>query len=369
LVVGAFNQEQVSRYFEVLETDRPEAQALIAADRLAGAIVIPEGFSRAILDQAPTHLEVIKNPARSIGPVAVEETAAMIAQLLDGAVTVLSGPLDQLSGLIDETEAKENRWEAFPTDIRVADLAGAFNRSLRDVQRFAFPPVITVERQEAGALDESEEVQDADQAGPSQTALIFRYVLPGMATFALMLLALGFVADIPRERTLGTLARQLVAPVHAGAVLAGKLLSAVGMGLIITLAMAAVGYFLLDVRADLAAFLLISIAFVAAATGLFAIFYGIARNERTGGTLASIVVMVMAILGGSWFSLDNAPAFMRALSPLTLNYWGIRGLRAIVSSDAGVREVGLPIGVLFAVAVAGTLLGSYLMRRRLMQGV
>jgi ABC-2 type transport system permease protein len=372
LVMGAFNQQQVSRVFEPYECTLAEAERRIAKNKVAGAIVIPAGFSTAVLERQPARLRVIRNPAEAVGPVAVEEAAAMIAQFLDAAASVLSEPLGQIAQLIDGTRVRpqDERGSAFPTDARVAEIAAAVNGSLRGALRFALPPVITLAEGDplAAARDTTRTARPAGDTGASAFQLLFRQVLPGMATFALLFLALGFVGDIPREKTRGTLARQLAAPVRASAVLAGKLLSAVAMALLVALGMALIGAALLGVRADLPAFIVMSLAFVAAATGLLSLVFGVARSEQQGGTLAAILVMTMSMLGGSWFSVENLPAFLRHLAPATLNYWGIRGYRAILVDAAGLARVGLPIVVLLAIAIAGTLGGSILIQRRLMRG-
>ncbi len=365
-VMGAFNQKEVSRIFEATECTLPEAERLIRDNKVGGAIVVPTGFSNAVLARQPARLRVIRNPAQSVGPMAVEEAAEMIAQLLDVGASVLSGPLGQVSQLIDGTreQPQVDRWAAFPADARVAEIATSVNRSLRGVQRFALPPAITLQDGDPRAPQ-----PEAGSTSDSSFRMIFAQVLPGMATFALLFLALGFVADIPREKERGTLARQLAAPVDARALLAGKLLSAAAVGLFVALGMALIGGALLGVRANLVAFLVMSIAFVAASTGLLSLLFGIARSEQQGGTLAAILVMAMSMLGGSWFPLGNLPAFVRSLARISLNYWGNVGYQEILIGGAGLGGVWQPILVLVSVAIAGTLAGGVLMQRRLMRGV
>lgn len=375
-VLGAFNQEQVSRYFESTEVALDEAMRLVERNKVAGAIVIPEDFSDAVLERRQTHLRVIKNPAQSIGPMATEEAAEMICRLLDGAANVLEEPLGGFVSLARETEdaARENSWAGFPSDENVAEIARMVNRSLREVRRFAFPPVIRLEkgddREAAGgraALDSPDDSSEDSEA--SRFLLIFQHVLPGMATFALLILALGFMADIPRERRMGTLARQLAAPVLARDVVAGKIMSTMVMGLMVAAAMAVVGALLLKARADLGGFILLSLAFLGASTGLLAIVFGSTRSEQQGATLASIIVMLMSLLGGSWIPLNVLPPFLAKLAQVTLNYWAIRGYQSLIMSEAGIPEIAVPLVILFAVGIVGTLAGSWIMQRRLMQGV
>lgn len=384
LVMGAFGQEQVAQYFETTEVTREEADAFLRKSKVSGAIVIPKDFSDDIFDGRPASLEVIKNPAEAIGPQAVEEAAHMIAQLLDGATTVLDEPLGLIRGGVADAEAGSpgEQWRGFLDDELIARAAVSVNRSLRSVRSLAFPPVIRLETTKdsllaGGALlsgagadtaseyDAGEEEEDSDDSG---FLVVFRYVLPGMATFALAILALGFMADIPRERTMGTLARQLTLPIRGWSVVAGKMLSTMVMGLLVATAMAVVGALLLKARADLPAFALLCVAFLAAVTGLLSLVFGAARSEQQGGTVASIIVMMMAFLGGSWIPLDMLPAFLRNLSVISLNYWSSEGFKTLLFSEAGIAAIATELLVLGGIGLLSVVLGGWALQRRMMQG-
>ncbi len=446
LLVGAFNQEQMSQYFDATEVSAEEAQRLIRKDKVGAALVIPEGFTDDLLDGRPTTLRVIKNPAASIAPMAAEEMARTMAELLDGAVRVLDQPLELLRAtgqeILDrsEREGAGSFSEHLAADVQVAQIAVAVNRSLRSIEGLVFPPVIslestqdsllTLERREelaqaaahaaaqtttaesavaaggdptgttgtagagaagsdptetgvagsdaaggdvseAGAATDQDDDADDDDDDDDANAgfyLVFKMVLPGMASFALAILALGFMADIPRERAMGTLQRQMTFPVPTTSIVWGKMLSTILMGLIVAAAMGLIGALLLKARADLLGFALLCITFLGAATGLFSLVYGIARSEQQGSTLASMLVMIMAFLGGSWIPLNMLPGFVRGLAPATINYWSLEGFQTLLFTDGGVEAIATPLLVLAAIAVVSATLGGWLLQRRVMQG-
>ena len=419
LLAGAFNQEQMSQYFDATEVSAEEAQRLIRKDKVGAALVIPEGFTDDLLDGRPTTLRVIKNPAASIAPMAAEEMARTMAELLDGAVRVLDQPLELLRAtgqeILDrsEREGAGSFSEHLAADVQVAQIAVAVNRSLRSIEGLVFPPVIslestqdsllTLERREdlaqaaaqaaaqtttaesavaaggdptggdgseaGAAADQDDDADDADDDDANAGFyLVFKMVLPGMASFALAILALGFMADIPRERAMGTLQRQMTFPVPTTSIVWGKMLSTILMGLIVAAAMGLIGALLLKARADLLGFALLCITFLGAATGLFSLVYGIARSEQQGGTLASMLVMIMAFLGGSWIPLNMLPGFVRGLAPATINYWSLEGFQTLLFTDGGVEAIATPLLVLAAIAVVSATLGGWLLQRRVMQG-
>lgn len=367
LVRGAFGQEQAAQFLDVIETDLPHAMRSIERNRIGGAIVIPPGFSQAVLDRQPAHLRVVRNPASAIGSTAVEETAEFMALLLEGATNVLAEPLQRLREIggrgTPETPAGPSGGarSGWAPDPEVSEIAVMVNRSLRGVGRFAFPPAIYLKKPEAPQPAEAK----TDGSG---FRLIFAHVLPGMAAFALFFLAAGLMGDVFRERSLGTLGRQLTAPVRATEVVFGKILATMAVGLIVAAGMALVGGVLLHARADLGAFALLCLAFLLAVTGFVTLLYSFARNEQQGGTLTAIVMMGMAFLGGSFIPLESMPRFVGGIAPLTLNYWAILGFRTLLVSGGGLAEVAAPLGVLFATGVICVLTGGTLLQRRLMRG-
>jgi ABC-2 type transport system permease protein len=351
-VNAAFTSEQAAKFLEVTPVDLPHAMRLIERNRAGGAIVIPVGFSEAVLDRRPASLRVIRNPASAIGAQATEETAAFLAVLLEGATDVLAEPLGRVRAMMQTGGAG-----GWAPDASVSDIAVEVNRSLRPAGRFLFPPAIRLRK-------------PAAPAGEAQGnfRLIFQSVLPGMAVFELFFLATGLMADLFRERSHGTLGRQLTLPVRASSVVLGKILATMAIGAIVAAAMAAVSGILLGVRADLPAFAVLSLAFLLAVTGFVTLLYSFARDERQGGTINSITLMVMAFLGGSFIPLEALPAFVRGIAPVTLNYWAIRGFRTLLESGGGLAEIALPVAVLLAVGVAGVLAGGAVTQRRLMRG-
>lgn len=384
LVRGALGQEQAGEFLEVREATLAEAEAWIARNKIAGAILIPAGFTKAVIERRPSELRVLRNPASSFGPLAAEETAAFLALFLESAARLLAEPIDLVrafqSGGGDETARAG--WAA---DGQVAQIAVMVNRRLQGVSRFAFPPAIRVreaasplaplEAQSqtlAGAQRTADEAEPAPQAeakaGTGRFGLLFRYVLPGMAAFALFMLSIGLAADLFREQASGTLARMLAAPVRAGEIIAGKLLATLALGMVVAAAMALLGA-LLGVRADPLGFALLSLAFLAAVTGFVHLLYSIAKDERQGGTIASIVLMAMAFLGGSFIPLDALPAFARQIAPVTLNYWAIRGYSALLVDGARTAGIALPLIVLAVVACVTLPAGGWLLRRRFARGV
>jgi ABC-2 type transport system permease protein len=121
-------------------------------------------------------------------------------------------------------------------------------------------------------------------------------------------------------------------------------------------------------RVSLAGYLLLSLALVAAATGFASFIFGLARGEKQGATLASLLSLLMAFAGGSFIPRNSLPAAVQALSPFSLIYWAADGYQKLVLDSAGLRDVLLNIAVLAGAGLLLLALSAPLWQRRLLRG-
>jgi ABC-type multidrug transport system permease subunit len=338
LLRSSFGQSNATERFEVKVADTmAEGMRLVENDKVSALVRIPPGFTDSLLSARPTHLEVVKNPAQGIYPQIAEEYVNVLALGSGSAVRVLAGPLQAIRGAtkIDER----------PTDSFIANVSTAINHRMKGVTRYALPPAIRVQ----DVVPES--TKKDDNSSPFKIAL---FVLPGMAVFSILMLAIGGMMDFPREMARGTLSRQLVAPVRTASVVLGKVAGSWVLGIICIVILAIVA--LAWARAGIGSapgFVALSLAFTLAATGFAALVQSLSRSERTGAVVGSILVMVMSMVGGSWIPLENLPAAVRGLSRFTLVYWGAEGYRRLMFDGAGIGSLLPNIGIL---AVLGAVL-------------
>ncbi|RLA79616.1 MAG: hypothetical protein DRG33_03700 [Deltaproteobacteria bacterium] len=190
-----------------------------------------------------------------------------------------------------------------------------------------------------------------------------------MATFTIFMMAAGLMADVTSERGKGTLQRQLTAPIRTSTLVAGKMGAVFVFGVGEVFVIALLGGLLLRARAPIVPFVLLSLSFVVATTGLLSAVYGLVRREKQASELSSVIVMFSAIVGGAWLPLSSLPAPVRALAPVSVNYWAIKGYHALLFEGAGVGGI-LPSVIILGVAgVVLALLGSVLLGRSLRRGL
>jgi ABC-2 type transport system permease protein len=329
--------------FDVQVVDSTGAAALMERRKISAAVRIPGGFTEQLLDQKPTYLEVVSNPAQGIYPQIVEGYVGVLAQLGSAAFRVLGEPIGEIQSIIETQEG--------PTDEVVFGISRMMNRKMTSVGKYAFPPMIALEQ---GSKEEGE-----GKAREFSAMQIATFALPGMAIFSLLMLAIVAMSDLQRERARQTLARQFVAPIRYGSVILGKIGAVWVLSLICVIILVLLACVVAKVRISIPGFLAVSCAFALTATGLAVFMQSLSRSERAGSAIGSILVMIISMVGGSWVPLSMMPEFVRKIAPFTPTYWGGEGYRKLMFESAGVGDLlgylGLLVGfglVLMLIAIA-----------------
>jgi ABC-2 type transport system permease protein len=359
LISSAFSRPEAAPYFEV-EKAGPDALERLEKDGFSAILRLPAGLTNALLDGRPATLELVRNPSQSILPEVAEQVTDVIADGLSSAAYTLEGPLRELTPLFKAGHG--------PSDQDVAAVSVTVNHWMSRSGRYLFPPAIKltpVQLEKTGAKTAARKAIP----GASRTTSVFLFVLPGVAVFALFTLGDQVMRDLLTEKTKGTLRRLLAGPVGTGTVIAAKAVTASVIALAALLILAAVAGFAARRGVDPAGFVLLSLALVLSVTGLSSAVYGIARDDRQGSTIGSVLYLVLAFSGGSFLPLDSLPAAMRAVSPFSLFYWGTEGYKELLLGGGRLADVLLNVGILAGSGLVLLTLGGALLRRRVARGL
>lgn len=194
----------------------------------------------------------------------------------------------------------------------------------------------------------------------------FTQSVPGMATFYVLFSVMGGgVAVLMRERRQGTLARMATLPLRRSEIIGGKILARFLTGILQFLIVFAVGVVIgLDFGRSPLALILLMASYTLAVTALGLVLAGHLQNEEQAFLLTSLLAMVMAALGGAWWSLSLAPQFMQVLGHLTPVAWAMDGFQQLIVYGGGLQDVLLPLAVLSGSTVVLFALGLRLFRFR-----
>jgi ABC-type multidrug transport system permease subunit len=335
---GFLEVETVTRQVGLERMDAGDASAML---------VLPAGFSEAVLDQTPTAVELVKNPAQSILPGIVQTGAEMLVELIHYVQQLLGEPVRQLL-----TETPEVG--GFLPSETVAAVSGSINDRLAGLRAWLFPPALTVE-----FVDPRTGVERSGPAPVNFGALF----LPSMLFMAVLFVAQGMADDLWDEKEAGTLRRAVALPHPLSVFLAGKLATA-------AVIMTAVGLASLVVLRSIDA---VTWARIPAALG-WAVFGGtalycyflalqfLASSRRGASILSNLVLFPVMMIGGAFFPFEAMPAWMSAVGQWTPNGQAlVKELLAGTATLEGLAVAALAIGL---PAVTAFLLSTRLLGRR-----
>lgn len=326
LVARAYSGGQLGEILSVETVAYEVGLAKIDDGEASGLLVIPEGFSDAMLGSEPITLTLLTNPSQTVLPGIIREVTEV---LLDGGFYA-----HQL--FADEIAAWRGASGATFSDAQVASLSVAIRNRLEAAAPKLYPPVIDVE------------IADPPPSEPSlPLALLF---LPGIVMMAVLFAANGLASDFWQERTLGTLRRIVTAPVSLLSFVAGKALAAaVVIGFVGGIALSlgfwyhGVGWLRLPVS-----LLWVSLSGVALFAWLAAL-QMLFRDRRAANVVSTALLFPLLMAGGSFFPLAAMPGWMAAIGRVSPNgYVGERLAGAITAAGAW----GIEASSWFTVAAA-----------------
>jgi ABC-2 type transport system permease protein len=292
-------------------TTEADARAAVDAGDVSAAIVIPAGFTAAVRTGAPAQLLVIGGPSSLSAEVARSVLAGFGSQVT--AVQVAVGTALAAAG-----EAPD---PALAGELAAAALAAPA------------PIVLT-----AG--------ETADRTASSKT-----YYGASMAVLFVFFAAQFGVLSLLAERRNGTLARMLAAPIAPATILLGKVLvSMVVASISMTVIVLATTFLMGADWGDPLAVAALVFAIALAASGIATLIVGFARTEEQAGSFIAVVALTLAVFGGSFFPMSQAPEGMAALSLVTPHAWFIRGINDL-AAGGGIAVVGPSLAVLVTIGV------------------
>jgi ABC-2 type transport system permease protein len=327
-----------------------EANDEVENGDLAASIYIPANASaQASMGQSVT-LDVYSDSGRSIGSSVV---ASIINSLTNGMNTVLVG-----QG-VGPTYLNEIG-TALGSDQTALDEASArFNGQTSELRSGVENPPIALEQ--------------VSLTGKVRTFDSLQYFAPSMAIL-FMTFAMGTSGkSIILEQNHWTLQRILTTQTPRWVFIAGKLLGALGMGLVqMGLLISATSLVALLLGRDTAVWgtnmpglLLMVFAVVFAGTGLGLVIAAFSRTASQADLYSTLIMLVMGMLGGSFLQIENLPKVIAWLPKLTLNYWGIQGFVELSYRQATLSEISLHLGMLALIGGVLSVISLWRFNRRL----
>jgi ABC-2 type transport system permease protein len=328
-VSGAFTDvlDQIQRKGFVRVTrlgDPAEATRQVDARTVDAAFVLPAGFTMAVQQRKEVQIEVIG----SVDAPTATDVARSIAR-------------------------------SFAADVNAVGLALAATLDGSDHSGLTADQVAAAAQR---AADTARPVLLDDVSAHAKVLGLKAYFAAGMAVFFLFFTVQFGVSSLLEERTAGTLARLLAAPIAPVSILAGKLLASMVLGLVSMAVLVTATTVLMGISwGNPVAVAVLVLAGVFAATGIMSLVASLARTPDQAGSWQAIISVLLGLLGGAFFPMAQVGGLVTMASLVTPHAWFLRGLGEL-AGGGGVASV-LPAAGAMAV-FAATTLGVALLRLR-----
>lgn len=220
-------------------------------------------------------------------------------------------------------------------------------------------------------------VQRVDVMPPSRPKNLGYQLAQSVAGMTVMMLMFGLMAcsvTLLQERDQGTLRRLLVSGAPRPALLLGKFLFCVVVGVMQLAILFTYGelVFAVGTFRDPVTLVVLGVTWAAAATAFGMLVAVWARTQKQAEGLATLLILVMAALGGCWFPLQIAelPWWAEVVTRATLTHWAMTGFQGMFWSQKAFTDPTMlrALAVQWGFVVAASWLAWRLWQRRFVAG-
>jgi len=312
LVLHLYTQDKLGDIFTVQQVPLDEGQRRINSGDGSALVIIPKGFSQAVLGKKEATIQLLENPAQSILPGIVESVTSVMVEGVWRLHQLIGDDLNRLSS------------GGQPSDEEIAASSVRFSHTGDGIRKYLDPPVIKV------AVENT-----ATNPGRRQVN-IGEAMFPSMAFLAVLFLALGLAGDMWKEKMYGTLRHVALTPSSIAGFLGGKILAQWLIFAMVGAVSLVSGKFLINAEIHEA---VVAVLWIAACGGamyvLLVLLHTFVPSPRGAMMLANVVVMFLAMLGGCFFPFDLMPSSLAKIGRLLPNGWALIRFRDILAGQMG----------------------------------
>jgi ABC-2 type transport system permease protein len=314
-----------------------DAESLVAEVKMIAAIIIPADFTERVEAYEPTKVQVVVDPAQA-------QYATMITTIMEEVIepVAIQGEInygmDSVMGEVTELR----------TDPKARVAAEAQNEGVMSTQldKMQNDPDISVKK---------EDLEGAEVQRPENLLTVF---MPGFTVMFAFFLMPALGVELLREREEGSLRRLLAAPISRGAIIAGKMLAYLVIIMLQITLVFGIGalIFELPLGNSLPALFLVTAALGLAATALGMMIAALARSRDQAGSLALILIFVLAGIGGCIALSTSHPIYRMEgpigfISRLTPHAHALEGYQRLMNEGAGLLDILPQVAILFGMTL------------------
>ncbi len=180
----------------------------------------------------------------------------------------------------------------------------------------------------------------------------------GWSMMFLLFSLTGAASSIFEEKRDGTLKRLLCMPITRTQILWGKYIYTIMLGMIQLLVLFVFSWalFNVDIFSNFGNLIIVIFSSAAAAVAFGMLITSFAKTYSQANSIATLLILVMSSIGGSWFPTSILPSWMQVLSKGTLTYWSVEAFLQVLWRQASFAGIALNVCILLSIAI---LINSY----------
>jgi ABC-2 type transport system permease protein len=341
-LVDIFESDQLADLVTpVVATDPQIARQQVDDDKFSAAIIIPAGFTDSVIPgdaQDPVldqKIDIYINPTRPT-------SAGVIKTIVDEFISRVE--VGRVSGQVAISQLLQNGLIQPQEAMQIAQQIGQ-----QGAESAISNDAITL-------------ITSTTEGNPMQFDVL-AYMAPGMALMFLLFTVANGGRTLLTERIQGTLPRILVTPTYSIQILGGKIFGIFITGTAQMLILIIASSVLFQIKwGDPLAVLLLVLASVVGAVGWGLILTAIAKTPGQISAIGTALMLTFGILGGSFTSRDALPDWLRTLSLVTPNAWGLDGFQ-ILALGGDLSNILTPISGLLVMGVVLFGISAFLFNR------
>ncbi len=195
---------------------------------------------------------------------------------------------------------------------------------------------------------DSVQLVGADLKNPQVTRIV-----GGWAIMFLLFTLTAIATSLFEEKQEGTLKRLLCMPVTRTEILLSKYFFSLTLGIIQLMVLFIFSWAVFDVEIfnnfwNLMIVIIIS-ASAAVSFGMIITAHATSLNQANG--IATLLILVMSAVGGSWFPTFLFPDWLQVVAKFTLTYWSVEAFQQIMWRQAELSAVYLNLLILIAISI------------------
>jgi ABC-2 type transport system permease protein len=326
--------------------EEPAARSQLEANDINRMLVIPAGFTSGTQLGEQVELTLLSHPDADI-----QETEAVRLVIVGVAseMSLESQILASLRQMGDMQASVPQEQQVFTTERVIAQANSQFESSQTR-------PLIEVIETVPSREGERELVASIGLVAVSGIAVLFVF---GTAQVT--------ARSIYDEKKVGSFRRLLAAPMSKSALLSGKMLPNIIVGLIQFTVIFAFGVFGLKwlgldaptLGSQPLSVVLVCIVICLCSTAFGILIAAIARTENQIGGLTSLFVWGLGILGGAFIPIAFLDQFLGPVVKVIPQYWANRALSSLMLRNLGLADITTEIGVLLGFTLLFFLIGLW----------